>query len=353
MPVPGTQVTLTLGVESTIPTPSGIVPSVGQSWSVEIENVSPWVLTVNVSGKPYNLAPGMGQLYVSTSGPASVTVIPSGSAASGSFYVLSNWAVAPDHIPGTFPVVVAPSLTGSIIANGPEFNLTNSPWAANNLNVSKTFTWPAGAGNVTGVAVTYYDSAGVNPSSPSHLIVSGATTGRVYLDLVVDHGQWILPVTQLLEPAGVTVVLDVPNAYAGPSSQTVSVVGLTSPQLIRSISGPGIEGPDTQTSNLASLGGSVVMVGTGSRTNVIRIWNLSLIAALSATGGTQRAYLRSGATDLWQISVGSASGNGPSCSISHDFKNGLPLQLFLNPLTLVTDPLIAATCNISYSTDCA
>ena len=119
MPVPGTQVTLTLGVESTIPTPSGIVPSVGQSWSVEIENVSPWVLTVNVSGKPYNLAPGMGQLYASTSGPASVTVIPSGSAASGSFYVLSNWAVSPDHIPGTFPVVVAPSLTGSVTANPP------------------------------------------------------------------------------------------------------------------------------------------------------------------------------------------------------------------------------------------
>ena len=115
MPVPGTQVTLTLGVETTIPTPSGIVPSVGQLWSVEIDNLSPWVLTVNVSGKPYLLAPGVAQLYTSNSGPASVTVIPSGAAYTGTAYVLSNWAVAPDHIPGSFPVVIAPATNVTIV----------------------------------------------------------------------------------------------------------------------------------------------------------------------------------------------------------------------------------------------
>ena len=115
MPVPGTQVTLTLGEETTIPTPSGMVPTVGQGWEVELDNISPWILTVNVSGQQYVLAPGVAQLYRSRSGPAQVTVVPSGAASSAAAYVLSNWAVAPDSIPGTFPVVIAPASIVTIV----------------------------------------------------------------------------------------------------------------------------------------------------------------------------------------------------------------------------------------------
>lgn len=116
MPIPGPTTTLEAGQTVTVTSPIG--PTSSQSWAVELDNISPWPLAVQAGGRAYVLAPGMAQLYSSNTGPALVTVTPEGPAASGNFYVLSNWAVSPDSIPGTFPVVVAPSLTGGIEVSG-------------------------------------------------------------------------------------------------------------------------------------------------------------------------------------------------------------------------------------------
>lgn len=174
MPVPGTQVNLTLGQETTIPTPSGINPSVGQHWFVEIDNLSPWVLTVNVSGKTYLLAPGVAQLYSSQSGPAAVTVIPSGATYSGTAYVLSNWAVYPDHIPGTFPVVIAPATNVTIVT---------PPIPPSTVNYSVIVTATGSAQTLSAGALTIGLAFLADPKNTGnfHIGATNVTTGSAYL----------------------------------------------------------------------------------------------------------------------------------------------------------------------------
>ena len=344
MPVPGTQVTLTLGVESTIPTPSGIVPSVGQSWSVEIENVSPWVLTVNVSGKPYNLAPGMGQLYVSTSGPASVTVIPSGSAASGSFYVLSNWAVAPDHIPGTFPVVVAPSLTGSIIASQPQAALTGSPLSPT-TGGSHTFTWPVGEPYSSVLLV-------LSGGSAVSLSATGATTGATYLPTeVIDHGVWRLDISSVAEPDGVTVTYARPYGYAGAWTPTLTLVAMVAPEIVRPVYGPGDSGPTAFASASVGSNGNVVLAGNGSKTSTLRVWSAWLSANLATAGAACKGQIEAGGSPLLVCTLGGAAGTQDS--ISTHWPGGLPIGLSLTTITLNSDNVagLSASGGIAYSVD--
>lgn len=91
---------------------SPITPAVGQAWQVEVDNISPWPIMVNVSGQTYSQGPGVAHLYPARSGPADVQVTgrePAGTDPNPAYYLLTNWAQAPDMIPGTFPTVIAPS----------------------------------------------------------------------------------------------------------------------------------------------------------------------------------------------------------------------------------------------------
>lgn len=114
MPVPGTQVTVSAGQSLTLQSP--LPASVSQTWQVEIDNFSPYILTLTIAGQTYTLAPGMAQLYTSSGGPTNVSVVagllpPTSTVQPGqTFSISSLWATFPDTIPGTFPTVVSPLL---------------------------------------------------------------------------------------------------------------------------------------------------------------------------------------------------------------------------------------------------
>lgn len=354
MPVPGTQVNLTLGQETTIPTPGGISPTVGQQWSVEIENISPWVLSVNVSGKTYALAPGMGQLYFSGSGPSAVTVTPSGSAASGSFYVLSNWAVSPDVIPGTFPVVVAPSLTGAIVANQPMASMPGSPyaWAAPS---TVPFTWPAG-GPYSSVTLTVY--AGVTFTA---ITVKGATTGRVYLNEVIDEGEWKLPVSSLVEPAGITVQANVAYGYGGAWSFEAALVATVSPDIVAPVYGPGVGGPTNFADGLvqSNTTASWALVG-GGRSTTLRVWSAWLTMQVQGAPGavSNRGYIGYPGGNILTCALGAAANTNGHNAVSLTYPGGLVVPIGNNvaPLTLSVDATtnaFVAAGGIAYSLDSA
>lgn len=110
MPIPGPTPTLTPGTTVSLTPP--IAPTVGQAWTVELDNVSPYPCSVNISGGSYWLAPFTAQLYSGRSGPAEVSITPQpapdGSPApqGSASYLLSTWAQNPDSIPGVFPYAI-------------------------------------------------------------------------------------------------------------------------------------------------------------------------------------------------------------------------------------------------------
>lgn len=185
MPTPGKLTTITPGTQTVLPAP--ITPAVNQVWQVELDNLSPWILAVNVSGKSYSLAPGVAQLYTSKTGPAEVAVTPSGSA-SGPGQIMSNWAIVPDSIPGTFPAAVRPTTTidtsggaVEISASGPitveQSNPSNLQVATDILNVTPS---PAPSGTFSG-------SVSGIPAWATHLVVSATVPSNDVMSPMSVH----------------------------------------------------------------------------------------------------------------------------------------------------------------------
>lgn len=217
MPVPGGTQSLTLGVTLTVAPPQPITPSADQSWMVELDNLSPWTLAVNISGQQYSLAPGMAQMYTARSGPALVTVTPTGPAPdTGTYTIVSNWAVSPDSIPGTFPVVVAPSLAGG------------NPNPNGNVVVAE----PIVSGGSVNVPI---------PAGYTAVLIGLVNTGGV-VAATVNWGQPSIPVDSLVfaknntltgYTVGVLPVLGntLTVSILGPGSAFLTVYGLVAPQL--------------------------------------------------------------------------------------------------------------------------
>ena len=239
------------------------------------------------------------------------------------------------------------AVSGTVNAAAAEFAFTNSPWNPNAVNVSQTFTFPANSPAITGVAVTYWANPGGNAAA--QIVITGLTTGNTYLSLIADHGQWVFPFSNLIEPAGLKVTLNQVNGDTAAKSNELSVVGLTSPEFVRTLAGPGIAGPDSSNRLAMAPNGSVAIAGTGSRTNVIRVWNVSIVASGETAGIGGSATLFFGLTTFLGCRVKGQGNN----TVSHQFPTGLPLQLFFNPLTAACDANTAAEFFIAYSTDCA
>lgn len=183
---------------------------------VELDNLSPWTLAVNISGQQYSLAPGMAQMYTARSGPALVTVTPTGPAPdTGTYTIVSNWAVSPDSIPGTFPVVVAPSLAGG------------NPNPNGNVVVAE----PIVSGGSVNVPI---------PAGYTAVLIGLVNTGGVVV-ATVNWGQPTLPVDSLVfaknntlpgYTVGVLPVLGntLTVSLVGAGSAFLTVYGLVAPQ---------------------------------------------------------------------------------------------------------------------------
>ncbi len=116
MPVQAQPLVLTPGATQTLTPP--IAPGAMNSWSVELDNLSPWTLTVHVNGQSYPLGPSVMRLITAPSGPAQVTVdVPPGG--TGTYELYSTWAQSPDSIQGVFPssVGLTSVSTGTVDAN--------------------------------------------------------------------------------------------------------------------------------------------------------------------------------------------------------------------------------------------
>ncbi len=116
MPVQAQPLVLTPGATQTLTPP--ITPGAMNSWSVELDNLSPWTLTVHVNGQSYPLGPSVMRLISAPSGPAQVTVdVPPGG--TGTYELYSTWAQSPDSIQGVFPssVGLTSVSTGTVDAN--------------------------------------------------------------------------------------------------------------------------------------------------------------------------------------------------------------------------------------------
>lgn len=108
MPIAGPRQDLAAGATVQLVAPIG--PSVSQSWSVQIDNMCPWPVAVNLAGQHHQLSAGVAHLYHVRSGPAAAAVTslsPVGATSAG--YLNAQWAQHPDTIPGTYPSVIGPS----------------------------------------------------------------------------------------------------------------------------------------------------------------------------------------------------------------------------------------------------
>lgn len=132
MPVPGNPVApLVVGQTFTVQAP--ITPSTGQQWVVELDNVSPYPLTIGGSIASSVLPPMQSNTYTAHSGPAGVTVTvnapfdnstpPAGVPA----YLTNTWAILPDTIQGVYPMAIPPTtlVSGQQQYNAGTFTVTN------------------------------------------------------------------------------------------------------------------------------------------------------------------------------------------------------------------------------------
>jgi hypothetical protein len=217
MPLPGAAVPLTFGETVTI---IGPIQPGANSWMVEVENLSPWTLTVVMPGQAgTNLAPGMGQLYQAKTGPATLQLTPIGTPVAGTYQVVTNWAQGNDTIPGTFPVVVAPSLSSGAPSGvaqyiGTEEIPPNSFLNVTyNLNPDVTFIVvflgpPVSADVMTVIGVqSSVEAIGVGTSvaSPFLAAMGGAIVPGLDTQIAVDYVNNSATKTQILHIVGYSV----------------------------------------------------------------------------------------------------------------------------------------------------
>lgn len=170
MPVPGNPVApLVVGQTYTLQAP--ITPSTGQQWVVELDNVSPYPLTIGGSIASSVLPPMQSNTYTAHSGPAGVTVTvnapfdnstpPEGVPA----YLTSTWAILPDTIQGVYPMAIPPTVltVGDQATSAGPYTLA----AGGSVNVPVPL-WARSA------AILLQGTDGI-------LEAKGATTGATYL----------------------------------------------------------------------------------------------------------------------------------------------------------------------------
>lgn len=240
------------------------------------------------------------------------------------------------------------NIGGSVTALSNSASMVGSPhdWAS--TPGSYTFTWPNSGGPWETVSLTYYYS--INTYYPSQITVTGATTGNTYMSATADHGQWTLPISSLVEPDGVIVDLALLPAWSAAWDAKISMVASTVPQIVRPVFGPGVSGPDTLGESAVGAGGSSSLAGTGSKSNVIRVWSLWLAGAADGTADTAVAQISYGANNLLVLPIGAGT-RSDHAEIS--FEGGLPVFAQLNPITLTLTNVTGALAwgAVAYSTD--
>lgn len=242
MPVQGSPLTLVPGASQTLTPP--ITPAAQNSWSVELDNLSPWTLTVHVNGQTYPLGPSVMRLFTVGSGPAQVSVdVPSGG--TGTYELYSTWAQSPDSIQGSFPAsvgltsitagTVTADISGPVTIEGLDGGV-NVGVAAYATDLG-TQTWTPSSVNVTWTNVPLQTRTLLltGTSGPFLFTLSGAQSS---LQFVTDFGYNV--VTPAMTFVAIPVIPGIDSAFQaqitswgnGVGSGTIRAIAV--PDVVRS-----------------------------------------------------------------------------------------------------------------------
>ena len=330
-----------------------IPPDPGVPWSfIVISNLSP--LLIAVEGQAW-LQPWTAQLYpVATADTVNLNPNLTTNPGTTSGNVTIDWYLAGETVNGTYPAplfsqaisaavsgAVTAAVTGSVTANQPQTKFAASPFAPGGAGAT-TFPWPAG-GPYLGVSITLSNAAASNTAV--NLEVSGGSTGEVFLNEIVDHGTWFLPISSVSEPNGVTLAYGPAYGFSGAWTPEISLVAVVAPQVVRPVYGPGDSGPTAFASGLVVSNGttSVALAGTGSKTNTIRIWAAYIAMEFAGAGViNSSAYINvAGVGAILTCVLGSNGAEGNNAT-SLTIPGGIPLSISLNAVNLVIDATAVA-----------
>lgn len=356
MPQAGTPTVVHPGVAAVLSSPIG--PAAGQSWSVEIDNLTPWQLNVTMPGQAASsLAPGTAQLYYARTGPATVTVTPVGAAFdTGAYQILTNWAQGADIIPGTFPVVISPVLAAAAVVEGSAEVFT---WTGGQAGTNSPIALPSGY-RYLAIVWQYQNNSGATPANVTVEIV-GATTGVLYgLDSnsAIPPGGFYrhlfyVPIEQALDPtvdfvfgsiggsgsdtAKAWVAADV----SAPLAQTFALDGQGSGSSVLTYPGLGESAAFVGTGQISvAAGPAVTLIAAPAAGTFNRVRNIHLHAATTAASTAQLAIVQTASTTT-EIVVQYAQANG----ISYTWTGDLPIT---EGLQVVTNLAVSAGASAHY-----
>lgn len=246
------------------------------------------------------------------------------------------------------------AVTGAVTANMPQASMTGSPANWNNTPATKNFTWPAG-GPYSSVTMTVFGA------TFTQVTVTGLTTGRVYLSEVIDGGEWKLPISSLVEPAGFSVNAALAYGYTGTWNFQAALVATVSPDIVAPVYGPAAQGPTNFASGLVIANGTVgvALVG-GGRSTTVRVWSAWLSMALGnvPTGVNISSYIGYSGGNILTCTLGVQASSQGNNSVSLTYEGGIvvPIGSAIAPLSLSMDSAsvaAAARGGIAYSLDSA
>lgn len=268
---------------------------------------------------------------------------------------------APTAMPQPQPLTLAQiastinaAVSGAVTANMPQASMSGSPANWNNAPAIKNFTWPVG-GPYSSVTMTVFGA------TFTQVTVTGLTTGRVYLSEVIDGGEWKLPISSLVEPAGFSVNAARAYGYTGTWNFQAALVATVSPDIVAPVYGPAAQGPTNFADGLVTSTGtlSVGLVG-GGRSTTVRVWSAWIsMCSNPAANIVLAGYIGYSGGNILTCALGSAVSAQGNNSVSLDYEGGLvvPIGNAIAPLSLLIDSsanaAVFARGGIAYSLDSA
>lgn len=218
MPVAGAPVTISAG--QTVGLTPPIRAAAGQTWQVELDNLSPFTLSVRINGQAVTLPPSVMRLTQTTSGPIDVSVTVPPSSDTGTYQLLSTWAVLPDSIQGTLPASVGlTTISGPVTIDSVTGAVTlEAGTAVLNAGDVEMVAFPTTAISTTTDGQTY--------TSPAIPLPAGSQSCYVQLEALAVAGETGLTI----EVLGVTTG----NLYISATTSEIYQSGVFYPVLIRS-----------------------------------------------------------------------------------------------------------------------